>query len=330
MKRGQKGKADPVVVDVRPDDEEAALAIVEGGTVAQFVAGLKAFFSTARELESGAVKALEVARTWKQPGTLEEDERLVRSVRDVNTSKRTIEEHWSITSKVHQFHRRLTAARDRGVTALEEAAKIGNRLHAQYVEAEERRAREEAERRQRAEEERQRIERQQESDRLEAQALEMEATSPELSARERRFVEEFSRLRNGVAAAKLAGYRDFANAGVGLLGMPKILEAIGAIDKAEALRRQAAAVQAAPVEPSFIPESKPEVAKGAAITYSAEVFDVELFLSAVLDPVARTRHGIPVDVVTFDTKRMNEYARALQQNIGRWPGVRAKKGSSIR
>ena len=326
----KKAKVDPVIVDVRPDDEEAALAIIEGGAVSAFVAGLREFFSTARSLEKAAVQTQLEARSWKKPTTLEEDTRLVEQVRAVNARRKEIDEHWSITSKVHQFHRRLTAARDRGAKALEDASSIGNRLHAQYAEEELRRAREEEERRRRAEEERQRLDQEREAQRLEAEAIRLESESEGLSEREQRFLAAYLRTDRAVYAARDAGYRNPDQAATRLLATKKIATAIEAARAAERLRQQATAKRDEPVESVFVPESKPEVAKGAAQSWSAEVFDVGVFLAALLDPVQRTRYGIPVDVAAFDQKRLNEYARALQENIGRWPGVRAKKGSSIR
>lgn len=318
------------IIDVVPDDPEVALATQEGGQVQAFVAGLRVFFERARHLETHAKATLLTAKTWQRPTSKEEDEHLVANVRSVNAQKREVEDHWTITAMVSRFHRRLTAARDRGVGPLEEAAGIGNRLHAAWAEEERRRAREEDERQRREAEERARRDREQELADLERLALEAEASSPDLSEREARFVDYLTGPYQVPArAAQQAGFKSPEAAAARLLAMPKIAQAVEQARSAKALRDQAAARRAAPVVVEHQPV-KAAVAKGGAETWSGEVYDPDAFLAALLDPMTRTRLGIPSDIATFLPAKVNEYARSLHEQIDRWPGVRHKKTTSIR
>lgn len=321
----------PDIIDVVPENPELQLATTEGSSVSSFVAGMKQFFTRAGELETRAKETLSVAKTWKQPKTKEDDEQLVAAVRRVNGEKREVEEHWTITTIVSRFHKRLTAARDRAVEPLEEAARIGNRLHADYDEQERRRAREQAEADRREKERLAQEQRDRELAQLEQQALDAEAGSPDLSDREARFVDYYAGpyAASAARAAQQAGYKNPDQAAAKLLATPKIQQALEAKRTAIAARDQAAAKKAAPVQVQTV-EVKPEVAKGGSYTWSAELLDEEALIVALLDPMTRTKLGIPTDVLTVKPAKLNEYARALHENIDRWPGVRHKKTPSIR
>lgn len=323
-------KSKAITPEVIVDSQELQVTTTEGGLIESFVRGLSGFFTRATALETRAKQLLEEAKSWKQPTDGASDKALVEKVRTITAAKREIEDHWQITATVSRFHRRLTAARDRGVDVLEEASQLGTRLHNAYAEAERRRAREEEDRQRREAEERAKLDRERELARLEAAALEAEASSPDLSDREARFVDYYTGPYSEPArAAQHAGYKNPDQAAAKLLSQDKILQAIAAKRDALRLREQATAKRTAPVEVESV-RVQADVAKGDTSRWSGEVIDAGAFLAAVLDPLARTRLGIPADVVTIDTVKLNEYARALHEQLDRWPGVRAKKTTSIR
>jgi hypothetical protein len=310
--------------------EELQLTTNEGGLIESFVHGLTGFFTRASALETKAKSLLEEARRWKEPTDGDSDKALVERVRAITATKREIEEHWQITATVSRFHRRLTAARDRGVSVLEEATQLGTRLHNSYAEAERRRAREEEDRQRREAEQRAKLDRERELAQLEAAALEAEEQSADLSDREARFVDYYTGPYSQPAtAARQAGYKNPDQAAAKLLSQDKILHAIEAKRDAQRLREQAAAKRTAPVEVESV-QVKADVAKGDTSRWSGEVLDADLFLASVLDPLTRTRLGIPADVVKIDEVKLNDYARSLHEQLDRWPGVRAKKTTSIR
>lgn len=327
----KKQTAKPEVIDVAPANPETALINQESGSVMSALAGLASWLTRSRDLETAAKQTLERAKAWKQPTTKEEDEALVAEVRAISGAKREAEEHGQVTALVSRFHKRLVAVRDRVIDPLEEAGKIGARLHAAYDEAERRRAREQAEAERRENERRAQEERDRELAALEQKALDAEASSPDLSDREARFVDYYTGpyASSAARAAQQAGYKNPDQAAAKLLATPKIQTALEARRQALAAREQAAAVKAAPVQARAV-EVKPEVAKGGSYTWSAELLDEEALIMALLDPMTRTKLGIPSDVLTIKPAKLNEYARALHENIDRWPGVRHKKTPSIR
>lgn len=319
----------PAVIE--QDMPDVALATSEGTQLQTFVAGLRVFFARAGELETRATQTLARARTWQLPTSKAEDEALVAQVRQVNADKREIEDHWGVTALVSRFHRRLTAARERGIAPLDDATGIGNRLHNSYAEAEKRRAREEEERIRREEERRAQEARDRELADWEAKALTAEAASPDLSERETQFVDYYTGpyASNAARAAQQAGFKHHDQAAAKLLTTLKIQAALEARRTALALRDQAAATREAPlpVEYHAVPA---EVARGGTTTWSAEVYDADSFMAALLDPKTRTMLGIPADIATYLPAKLHEYARGLHEQIDRWPGVRHKKTTSIR
>lgn len=325
MAKTKNGKTSDVL-DLQPEDTELVLATTEGSALRSFVGGLQRFFTEASALETAARQTLSRAKLWKAPTTLEEDQTLVDRVRQANADKSAIEQHWQITQVVHRFHRRLTQARERGIAPLLEAAEIGNKLHNTYAEAERRRAREEEDRLRREADERARKAREKELEDLERQALEAEAAGKELSERERRFVAAwFKNGGNAVTAARVAGYKDPIAAANRLTTNDKILQAIVSLEEANALASQLEAKRAAPVEAEHV-AVEAEVAGGDASRWSAEVFDEAAFIAAVISG----KHGIPWDTLQVNQVKLNDYARSLHEQLGRWPGVRGKKKTSIR
>ncbi len=329
----------PEVIDVPPPNPEVALALSDGDPIQQFVAGLQMFFGEALELEKRANDDLAVAKTWTVPTCLEDDQRLVAALRQNTVERKVIEEKWGVTQIIHRFHRRLTAMRDRGVTVRTEVERIGNRLHNQYTEAERRRAQEEQERERRAAEERARLDRERVLAEIDAQALAAEQASPDLSEREKRFVDYYTGpyASSASRAAQQAGYKNPDQAAAKLLAASKITQAIEAARKAKEIRDQATAIRQSPVIVDDVVEVKAQVAGGDRTTWGYECYNPDAFIAAVLDPLERTKHGIPVDIAQEALRRMlkdgapilTDYAKALKENLDRWPGMRHKKNTKV-
>lgn len=305
---------------------ELAPVQAEGGTIATFVNGLVPFFQTAGELERQAQQTLAVAKTWKQPTTLDEDAALVQAVKAAKEQRKALEQHWSARSVFHSFHKKLVAAFDRAESPLKEAERLGTALHNQWADAERLRVQREAdEQRRKAEEaelERQRLE----AERLEAEALAAEEASADLSEREQRFVALVVAGRSTSSAAQLAGYANPGLKGVQLAGRPKIAEAIEAAKQAAELRAQAAAVKSQPVAIEEVQvQTQAQIVTAGRTTYAATIVNAEQFVAAAL---AGT-HGIPADCLMPNPVKLNEYARAMHERINRWPGITLKKTTSL-
>jgi hypothetical protein len=318
------------VIDVPPADPDVALATTEGQSITQFIGGMVAFFTDAKDLERRAKEDLSAARNWQKPTNKDEDAILCASIRQNAVDTKAIEDHWTITALVHRFQRRLVAHRDRAISTRDEVKQIGNNLHNAYEADERRRVALENERIRQEQERQAQAQRDRELADLENQALRAEAASPDLSEREQRFVDYYNGS-NAPAAARQAGFRgNHDEAAWRLLGSAKVIAAIEARRQAEAIRAQAKAVKQAPLERSTVTPVKEQVASRAVTTYSAEVVDEDVFMAAVLDPMTRARLGIPSDIATYKQTKLTECAKALQENIERWPGVRLKKTTGVR
>ncbi len=323
--------SDPPVIDPEQSALERVFGEAEGQLAATFVAafksflgGLQAFVVRAQELEVKAAATLEKAASLRSPATAAEDETLQSFIRTANTDRKATEDHWSICSAVHGLHRRLTARRDKPVTAFERAAAIAQQLHNTYVENERRRAREEEERQRREAEERARQDRELELADAERQALEHEAASKDLSEREQQFVELiFAGYNTPANAARQAGYKD-PRQGERLMGTLKIQQAIEAKRAAQAIRRQAEAKRQAPLEVEHV-SVRPNVSRASGAvdrtTHGAEILDERLFIEAAVGG----KHGIPLDCLMANPTKLNEYSRSLHERINLWPGIRYVK-----
>lgn len=332
------------VINVQPENPELAMITNEGGIITGLLGGIQKFLRQANELEAAARTTLAEAKALRAtpPQNGEDDQRVQAFVRGVNEKKKTVEEHWTITAKLSAFHRKLTAKRNVAVAALEEAAAIGNDLHAAYKAAAERKAREEADRLRREAEERARQERERELAELEQRRLEAEATSDGLSEREQQFVDAYYQNGElGASAARAAGYKDADKQAQRLLATAKIQAALEGKRQADLLRKQAEAKKDAPILVSDVPEVRADVSKGGdRVTWSATITDVDAFLTAMLDPMTRTKHGMPIDIIIDTMKQviksndnklpaLNRYATQLTEAVGRWPGVRADKKTAV-
>lgn len=328
----------PDVIDVAPENPELALITHEGSMVAGLLGNIRQFFATAQEIEKRATGTLASARALKPPTTAGEDLAVQNFIRAANVDRKSAEEHWTLTSKIHQFHRKLTAARDRSCKPLEEAAEIGNRLHNRYVEDEKRRAREEELRLQREADERARLDRERELARLEDEALRKEAASADLSERESLFVDAVVRGYPINVAARQAGYKNPDVTAQRLMSTAKIAAAIQAKRDAITLRQQAEAKRAMPLITDDV-EVKPNIVQtGDRTTKAAELVDVDLFIATLLDPGARNRYGIPSEIAVDALRRafkdgptplLNEQARSMGELIARWPGLRLKTTTKV-
>lgn len=333
----------PEIVNVQPENPEVAMIANEGGILTAMLQGIGRFLGQANELEAAARTTLAEAKALraKPPQNGEDDQRVQAFVRRTKEQKKTVEDHWTITAKVSAFHKKLTAKRNIAVEALEEAQKIGDDLHAKYKADAERKAREEQDRLRREAEERARQDRERELADLEAKAIEAEAASEELSEREQTFVKYYAAHGKPAEAARFAGYKDPATMGVRLATSPKIQAALEAISQAALLRKQAEAKKEAPILVSDVPEVRADVSKGGdRVTWSATITDVDAFLTAMLDPMTRTKHGMPIDIIIDTMKQviksndnklpaLNRYATQLTEAVGRWPGVRADKKTAV-
>jgi hypothetical protein len=303
---------------VSPDEQMAAAA---WPAIREFFKGLAGFFTTATALERSAAAKLDRARTLTPPQTAAEDAAIQRFIKEANGDRKQIDDHWTICSRVHGFHRMLTAARDRGANQVVEASAIAQRLHNRYVDDEKRRAAAEQERRRQAAEEQARLDREAELARAEQLAIAREESSPDLSDRESAFVEFILSGNSAIAAARAAGYKDGVTRGPKLLDSPKIQAAIQAQREARAIRRQAEARKAEPLDVQ-VEEVKPNVTRAAGAVdrkyKRGECLDEAKFRSAAF----AGSYGIPQDVFVVDPSKLNEYARSMGALINRWPGVR--------
>lgn len=307
--------------------EEIELTKISAADITTFLRGLVPFFTKAKELEDKALATLAAARVRKPPTSPEDDETLQLEIKRANKGKRLIEEHWKITAALSALHKRTVARRQRGVIALEQAAKLGNDLHNAFVEAARRTAEAEQYRLRREAEDKARADREAELDRLEAEALEREANE-NLSAREIVFVLRMVESDDVTAAAKAADYRYPFQAGARLMGLAKIQAAIKDKREAFALRRQ---IDARKDEPFAV--NVPKVASGVIMAagassrenWSGVVNDEPAFVDAVCDG----KLGIPRDALQINRVKLNEYARSLKHEINRWPGVHAERKNQI-
>lgn len=332
-----------------PDQEFVAVA---GQAVLTFLKGLGAFFLTARTIETNAKTALVEAKKLDATGTPKDqaaDEIVQRFIKSTTEQKKAAEAHWSITTTVHGFHRRLTTRRAVATDALEEANAITNKLHNAYVAAEERRIADEADRRRRELEAAEQKRRNDEAAAAAAEAERLEAAAPEVSARETAFINyyiaEMGRPGCDARAAQLAGYKEPAAAAMKLLAAPKILAALEARRQAEEIRIQQQNKARMPISVD-VPHEKARVSTSVGLssrtTWGATVLDAKFLADAVFiefgaslaawigKPVTPEIVGqflksyqgqIPRDVLEVNESAVRKYGESLHEKIDLWPGV---------
>lgn len=302
----------------------------DGETIIGWLRGLAPFFQKATALETAALSTLTTAKQLKAPESSPADEVIQKFVQKTTADAKAVEAHWAITGIVFRFHRRLTAKRDIATRALKEANEIGNRLHNAYTAAERRRVEEEERRQREAAEFLARQEREADLARAEQEAIEREAAIPELSEREARFAELFSAGTTlAPDAARIAGYKEWGTMAAKLLALPKIIAAVKAKQEATAIRRQAEARRAMPLDVEPLPEIKPDITRAGSAhdrtTYTAEIIDAKKFVLAALGG----EYGIPAIALEPSQSGLNQCARDMGELINRFPGVRLKKVTRV-
>lgn len=324
-----KSKSKAVVVDApEPDPTGLVEARQDGMVLGQWVAGLPAFFKDAQAIEASAQSFEAASALWQTPASKADDAVMVEAVRQARAKKHEAEEYWSITATVSKLHRRLTAKRAVAVDALDRVIARGTALHAQYEANERRRVEEEDRKRREAAEAEERERRAREQAELEAAALAAEAAAPDLSPRERVFVDYIANYGDDQAerAAKMAGYQD-AGMGPRLLARPKIQAAVTAKHDARAAREQAAALAAAPVAPAYVAPTEAQLNSGTRYIHGAEIVNEAAFITACLD--GQIPRMVALSVLTVNRPALNSQGRAFKALMNEWPGVRYKKTPGV-
>lgn len=306
---------DPMLVEMRDD-----VGLVEG-----FVRGLGEFFTGLRSLQQRATHMEEASRVWAQPTTKEEDAILMAAVREARGLSKEVDAHTEVATRLHRLHRKLTAARDGATKPLDVLIERATRLHGAYEQAEARRVREEEARLRREAEAKAEEDRRRELAELEKAALQAEASSPDLSARERTFVDRVHHLGEELAfkAAEIAGYQNARQTAQRLLGTEKIRKALDALAAARAARQQAEAVKETPVQPEYVPPVETRLNAGTRYLHSAEVENVSAFVLACLD--GTVPKVVALATLQVNGPAMNAQAKAFKEGINDWPGIRYKK-----
>lgn len=323
----KKGTAEKVHVPevMEPENSTALIVRSETSVIGKWASNILVFLAGAQELEMAAKARLVRMETLRMPTSGDQDAQIQDLVRLSNAGKKETTDYWYITGALDKLHKWSTTGRKRAIDADEQAASIGNRLHADYVQAERRRAQAEEDRIRREREEAAQRERQAELDKLEAAALKAEATSPSLSERETQFVYVYLRTHNGPQAARQAGYRNPDATALQLLTRDKIKRAIESAETAEKLRQQKVAVETSPVLVEDV-EVRPDIQKGGdRTTYSADVYDPIAYREAIISGQYNLDHALLV----HDQVGANKLAQSLREQVNRIPGIRLRKVTRV-
>lgn len=203
--------------------------------------------------------------------------------------KKKIADHYAaIKGPLNAARTTVLDMEKRDLAPVELAISVAEQVDVEYTRQRQRIEAAEAEARRRAAEFEERKRREKEAAQAEAAALKLEAASDELSDRERLFVEFCGRVVSAhrtpdylVAAAKFAGYKDPLVQAGRLTESRKVREALIAADKAVAIRKEAAAKAAAPINVA-VPVVASQVAEGGIRTYyGCESFNTPELLSAL-------------------------------------------------
>lgn len=299
--------------------------------VSAWFKALPQFFARAAEIEASARNFHEAALTRAVPTSLEEDKAIVADVRTARERKKEAEDYWSVAGLLSRLHRRVTAARARAVDPLDQAIARLSSLHTTYERLERERVAREAEEARRAEEAKAAAERAKELAALEAAAVAAEESSPDLSERERAFVDYMAEREDfpGVAieAAKRAGFQNPQAQAARLMGSAKVQAAIQARKDAKAARLQAEAIAAAPVQAAYVAPPPVQVAKGTRTTRGAECFDQKAFIAACLS--GKVPEVVALAVLRVDGPALNDQGKAFREAINQWPGVRYVENGTV-
>ena len=306
------------------ESEELSLVRSVTTDLQNFVVNLAAFARNVTALEERASNLSEQAKRLPEKISEKSDEKAQDLVRVARIGKREIPDTWIILKKIQGLVKAMIAKRKIAEEAFEFAIKTGEAHHFTWVDAEKRRIAKEAEAERVAAEERARKARDQELAELERQAVAAEEASDGLSEREQLFVGIMADGGSPEMAARNAGYKGHKEQAKRLMLLSKITSAIEAKLEARRLRREADAVQYAPLDVE-VPDAEEEDLREGRRTRSAEVLDE----AALIDAVIAGKHGIPKDVLMANPVALNEQARSLGKLIDRWPGVRLKTKRSL-
>ena len=308
---------------MEPENPEVALVRTEVSGLSTWAQNALAFFHRANELELSAKALLSRVEGLTVPSDSGQDRQITDIVRLANAGKKDIEQHWTITSVLDRLHKRAVQGRKRGTDAYDRAAQIGTNLHNQFTEAEKRRAREEEDRIRREREEEARQKRQRELDQLEAEAIKAESSSPDLSEREKNFLDYYKTTHNAPQAARMAGYKNHDSVALQLLGRDKIKRAIEAAETAAKAREQAAAIKESPVEVVDV-TVRPDINGGDVTTWAGRILDENAVIDAFLQGKA------PRSLISVNPVAVNVLARQLHENLDRIPGLQHVKTTRVR
>lgn len=256
--------------------------------------------------------------------TREAHQTALELLREGKALNRGVEEHWrKVLRWLEDRKKDVRAIMDTDAAMAEPHITRLSRLCVSYEETERARVRLEEER-QRAEQQRIANEqREREQAEMERLALAAEGQSENLSDRERAFAQQVYMGVEPVTAAKLAGFKDPATHAARLMKVGKVTAAIDGMREAQALRDQAKAAAAKPVEIKKVEvESNLGRVSGTrtVTTWTAECTDYRTFVAAF-------QHG-EVDFETFCDMTQpsetggNQKARAMHENLDRIPGWR--------
>lgn len=305
---------------------EAALVQTDSPSISGFLTNLEPFFRRAGELEQASRVALDESRLVQPPTTPEEDEAIQVLIKTHTAARKDVEAHWTITTLFSGFHKRLTSARGRATGNYEAANERLQRFHNDYADQERRKAAIEQDRLRREAEEKARQDRARELQQLEDEALTLEEASEELSDREVTFARLVSEGWSDVSAAQKAGFKDPKVMGPRLMQREKVTYTIQRYQDAKRIREQATAVQQAPlnVRTETVTPGVRRASGASDRTYHhADVLDAGAFVRAALSG----QHDIPAAALIPNETWLNEQAKAIREQIERWPGIKYRKST---
>lgn len=320
----------PAIQTLTDDNQILATATETGLVVMDWLKQAAQFFREASQLERECKTLLMAAKATPKPTDAASDLVVQAQAKKTNAAIKACREKWNpVTQATDALHALTVKCRQRGADAGKEAADIWNAQHFGYKREAQERAEAETRRLEAIERARAAAARQAEIDAIEAEAVQAEESGEALSSREQKFVDLF-RMSSGTEAQKanhaagLAGFRA-QNSGARLIGLQKIRSAIVSADLAASLRSQAVAQRNAPIVTREVEQVQADVQKGGIdrATYTAEVFDAEALIAAII------AGAVPSDLLQINPVVANQYARSLRENLNRWPGIRAKRSERL-
>ena len=319
-----KRKNPVVVAEVVEEGEELGIVRSVSSELQTFVANMSIFVRDVRELEGRALAVQEKVTRLPKKITKKSSDVAQALVREARLNKRAIPETWTMLKKVQSLAKAMVTKRKVSEAAFDDAIKVGQAYYFEWADAEKRRIAEEQEETRRAAEERARQEREQELADIEEAALKAEGKMPELSEREREFVECVVGGHTNREAAAAVGYANPAARAKTLMATEKITQAIDAKMEAIKILGEAKVLQSTPLDVE-LEDAEPTEIAGGRKNRSAQVTDD----AALRDAVIAGKHGIPPEVLMVDPVALNGYARDLGPLINRWPGCRLKVKRSL-